>query len=199
VLLGDSGVGKTCIVRRYVENDFTSEFKSTIGADFSGKTIRIDGIDVNIQIWDTAGQERFHAIGTAFYRGTGACILVFDLTSMDSFKNINRWRESLVESAQGTRPDKFPFVAFANKVDMTDERQVTVEEVGSYKAESGIPVFEVSAKTGDNVDEGFEAVVRMHLQYSCNDIDAQPIRILVPAERGCACESDKRQILLITF
>mgnify|MGYP001153341496 CR=1 FL=1 len=84
VVLGDSGVGKTTLIHKYVNNEFRADFKSTIGADFTAKEIVVENnYKIDLQIWDTAGEIRFHSVGAAFYRGTDACIIVYDVTSRD--------------------------------------------------------------------------------------------------------------------
>ena len=88
IVIGDSGVGKTCLLNRFVKEQFSQLYKATIGADFLSKEVVIDEKHVSLQLWDTAGQERFQSLGMAFYRGADACILVFDITNQKSFESI---------------------------------------------------------------------------------------------------------------
>ncbi|KAJ0000450.1 hypothetical protein NQD34_012292 [Periophthalmus magnuspinnatus] len=99
LLIGDSGVGKTCLIIRFAEDNFNSTYISTIGIDFKVKTIDVDGRKVKLQVWDTAGQERFKTITTAYYRGAMGIILVYDITDEKSFENIQNWMKSIKENA----------------------------------------------------------------------------------------------------
>lgn len=120
VILGESGVGKTSLMERYIERRFSHQYKATIGADFLTKDVDIDDVSVNLQIWDTAGQERYQSLGSAFYRGADACILVYDMTDMRSFDALDSWRDEFLISAAPRDPDSFPFVVMGNKVDVID-------------------------------------------------------------------------------
>merc|ERR1711881_702429 len=99
LLIGDSGVGKTCILFRFSDDAFNTTFISTIGIDFKIKTIEIDGKRIKLQIWDTAGQERFHTITTSYYRGAMGIMLVYDVTNEKTFDNIHRWLGYITEHA----------------------------------------------------------------------------------------------------
>jgi len=122
VVLGDSGVGKTSLLNRFVRNMFEPKFKPSIGADFFTNEIDVDGKKVNLQIWDTAGQERFQSLGTAFYRGTDGCILVYDVEVEQTFTNLKKWKEVfLIQSGIGSGSDtetEFPFLVLGNKIDL---------------------------------------------------------------------------------
>lgn len=107
-------------MERYIENRFSHQYKATIGADFLTKDIAIDDTTVNLQIWDTAGQERYQSLGSAFYRGADACVLVYDVTDVRSFDALDSWRDEFLISAAPLDPDSFPFVVLGNKVDIID-------------------------------------------------------------------------------
>ncbi|XP_029307926.1 ras-related protein Rab-13 isoform X2 [Cottoperca gobio] len=100
LLIGDSGVGKTCLIIRFSEDNFNSTYISTIGIDFKVKTVEVDGKKVKLQVWDTAGQERFKTITTAYYRGAMGIILVYDITDEKSYENIQNWMKSIKELAK---------------------------------------------------------------------------------------------------
>ncbi|KAL6075982.1 GTPase [Balamuthia mandrillaris] len=158
LVLGDSGVGKTSLLLRYVQNKFTINTKSTIGANFLSKEIETDEGLVTCQIWDTAGQERFQGLGTAFYRGADGVIFVFDVTRRKSFEELETWRESfLIQVGQEGSKD-FPTVIVANKVDLEEQRAVSKEDLVAYCKQHNFRYFETSAKEGRNVDRAFEAV-----------------------------------------
>jgi len=127
ILLGDSGVGKTSLMNRYHTGKFTGQYKATIGADFLSKDLTVTdpttGLpkDCTLQIWDTAGQERFQSLGTAFYRGADACLLVYDVTDPRSLDHLDSWREEFLRNVGGMfggdGPQDFPFVVLGNKID----------------------------------------------------------------------------------
>jgi Ras-related protein Rab-7A len=185
IFLGDSQVGKTCLIRQFIDQEFTSDFKATIGADFSSRSVTVDGVDLDLQIWDTAGQERFHSIGTAFYRGTNACVLVFDVTNYETFEHLSSWRRGLVDRAEVLRPEDFPFVVFANKCDLIDDRVVAREEAEAYQSAEGLTLFEVSAKTGENVETGMLRLLQMHLAYQKKDVVICPIDLTPTKQKHC--------------
>lgn len=103
-----------------MEHRFSQQYKATIGADFFPKDVIIDDKPVNLQIWDTAGQERYQSLGSAFYRGADACVLVYDMTDAHSFDALDSWRDEFLISAAPRDPDSFPFVVMGNKVDVID-------------------------------------------------------------------------------
>jgi len=166
IIVGDSGVGKTSLMNRYVSSKFTSHYKATIGADFMPKEVVVDDMSVTLQIWDTAGQERFQSLGNAFYRGSDACVLVYDVTNPESFSRLfSLWRPEFVKRAGLTRPDDFPFIVMGNKCDVEADK-ITVPEARAKEvcAEHGVPHFRVSAKEGRNVDQAFLTVVKAALK-----------------------------------
>ncbi|KAA0197106.1 Rab protein 8 [Fasciolopsis buskii] len=156
LLIGDSGVGKTCLLFRFSEDDFNSTFIATIGIDFKIRTIDIDGKKIKLQIWDTAGQERFRTITTAYYRGAMGIMLVYDVTNGKSFKNIHLWMRNIDQHAN----QDVEKMLLGNKCDATDLRQVTTEEGSQLASSFGIPFLETSAKSGANVDEAFKMLAK---------------------------------------
>ncbi|KAG5454452.1 Ras- protein Rab-8A [Clonorchis sinensis] len=156
LLIGDSGVGKTCLLFRFSEDDFNSTFIATIGIDFKIRTIDIDGKKIKLQIWDTAGQERFRTITTAYYRGAMGIMLVYDVTNAKSFKNINLWMRNIDQHAN----QDVEKMLLGNKCDMVDQRQVTREEGQDLANMFNIPFLETSAKSGASVDDAFRQLAR---------------------------------------
>jgi len=156
LLIGDSGVGKTCVLFRFSEDAFNSTFISTIGIDFKIRTIDLDGKKIKLQIWDTAGQERFRTITTAYYRGAMGIMLVYDITNEKSFDNIRNWIRNIEEHA-ATDVEK---MILGNKCDMNDKRQVAMERGQQLGAEYGVRFMETSAKTSVNVEESFISLAR---------------------------------------
>ncbi|EGA75114.1 Sec4p [Saccharomyces cerevisiae AWRI796] len=150
LLIGDSGVGKSCLLVRFVEDKFNPSFITTIGIDFKIKTVDINGKKVKLQLWDTAGQERFRTITTAYYRGAMGIILVYDVTDERTFTNIKQWFKTVNEHAN----DEAQLLLVGNKSDM-ETRVVTADQGEALAKELGIPFIESSAKNDDNVNEYF--------------------------------------------
>ncbi|XP_012530635.1 ras-related protein Rab-8A isoform X1 [Monomorium pharaonis] len=156
LLIGDSGVGKTCVLFRFSEDAFNTTFISTIGIDFKIRTIELDGKKIKLQIWDTAGQERFRTITTAYYRGAMGIMLVYDVTNEKSFENIKNWIRNIEENASADVEK----MLLGNKCELTDKRQVTKERGEQLAVEYGIKFMETSAKSSINVEEAFYTLAR---------------------------------------
>ncbi|XP_066523844.1 ras-related protein Rab-8B-like [Hoplias malabaricus] len=156
LLIGDSGVGKTCLLFRFSEDAFNTTFISTIGIDFKIRTVELNGKKIKLQIWDTAGQERFRTITTAYYRGAMGIMLVYDITSEKSFENIKNWIRNIEEHASSD----VERMILGNKCDMNDRRQVSKERGEKLAIDYGIKFLETSAKTSINVEEAFLTLAR---------------------------------------
>ncbi|AQZ14461.1 YPT7 (YML001W) [Zygosaccharomyces parabailii] len=174
IILGDSGVGKTSLMHRYVNDKYSQQYKATIGADFLTKEVTVDDKVATMQVWDTAGQERFQSLGVAFYRGADCCVLVYDVTNAKSFENIKTWRDEFLVHANVLSPETFPFVILGNKVDVEEpKKMVTVKSAQELaKSLGNIPLFLTSAKNAINVDTAFEEIARSALQQNQADADA---------------------------
>ncbi|XP_071490630.1 ras-related protein Rab-10-like isoform X2 [Diadema antillarum] len=120
LLIGDSGVGKTCLLFRFSDDTFSTTFISTIGIDFKIKTVELNGKKIKLQIWDTAGQERFHTITTSYYRGAMGIMLVYDITQEKTFDNIAKWLRNIQEHAN----EDVEKMLLGNKCDMEDKRMI---------------------------------------------------------------------------
>ncbi|XP_052372597.1 LOW QUALITY PROTEIN: ras-related protein Rab-8B-like [Oncorhynchus keta] len=158
LLIGDSGVGKTCLLFRFSEDAFNTTFISTIGIDFKIRSVTVlIGLDgpswkkIKLQIWDTAGQERFRTITTAYYRGAMGIMLVYDITNEKSFENIKNWIRNIEEHASSD----VERMILGNKCDMNDKRQVSKERGEKLAIDYGIKFLETSAKSSLNVEESF--------------------------------------------
>lgn len=151
LLIGDSGVGKTCILYRFSDDAFNTTFISTIGIDFKIKTIELKGKKIKLQIWDTAGQERFHTITTSYYRGAMGIMLVYDITNPKSFDNIAKWLRNIDQHAS----EDVERMLLGNKCDMADKRMVSKERGEQIAREHSIRFLETSAKANINVDKAF--------------------------------------------
>ncbi len=150
LLIGDSGVGKSCLLLRFADNSFNSSFISTIGVDFKVKTLEVNGSKVKMQIWDTAGQERFRTITSSYYRGAHAIMIVFDVTDVESFNNVRNWLQEIDKFAN----DAVNKILVGNKSDLPN-RQVDTAQARDFAASLGIPYIETSAKTSANVEQAF--------------------------------------------
>lgn len=157
LLIGDSGVGKSCLLLRFCQDEFTPSFINTIGIDFKLRNLEIDGKLAKVQIWDTAGQERFKTITTAYYRTAMGFMLVYDVTDPNSFENVRNWYNNIKENAR----ENVQIVLVGNKNDIPDKRQVTYEQGQALAQELGVPFLETSAKTADSVEEAFTTLARL--------------------------------------
>lgn len=155
MLIGDSCVGKTCLLIRFKDNAFLhNNFIATVGMDYRIKRIDIDGLKVKLQIWDTAGQERFRSITHAYYRDADAIILVFDVTNRATFDHLKSW---IADAKEHGKDHTIMFVV-GNKIDLTSHRQVKMEEAKEMADHYGLHYMETSGKTGHNVDHTFRHV-----------------------------------------
>lgn len=196
IILGDSGVGKTSLMNQYVNKKFSNQYKATIGADFLTKEVFVDDRQVTMQIWDTAGQERFQSLGVAFYRGADCCVLVYDVTSPNSFKSLDAWRDEFLIQASPRDPENFPFVVIGNKSDLESRAVSSKRAQGWCQSKNNIPYFETSAKEATNVDQAFQTVAKNGLQQD-SEVDIYnsdfPDRIDLnrlnagPRNEGCNC------------
>ena len=155
VLIGDTCVGKSCILVRFSDDVFVENYVTTIGVDFRFKTMIVKNKIAKIQIWDTAGQERYRSITTAYYRGAAAIIICCDSTNKESFYNINNWID---EISKYTDKDVDKLVLM-NKCDLIQERQIDKNEISKFEKENGLKIMEVSAKTGNGIDKAFEYII----------------------------------------
>jgi len=151
VLLGDTGVGKSSLVLRFVTHNFRPFSESTIGASFMSKMISVDGKNIKYQIWDTAGQEKYRSLAPMYYRGAAAAIIVYDITSMTSFQKCKTW----VKELQSYGPPEIVLVIVGNKLDLEDQREVEVEVAKRYADEIEALFIETSAKEDTNVSKAF--------------------------------------------
>lgn len=157
LLIGDSGVGKSCLLLRFSEDSFTSSFITTIGIDFKIKKILLDNKWVKLQIWDTAGQERFRTITSAYYRGAMGILLVYDVTDEGSFNNIRNWMRNIEQHAS----DNVNKILVGNKSDMAeDKRAVSFEKGQALAEEYKMQFFETSAKDNIHVEEVFTSIAK---------------------------------------
>lgn len=151
LLIGDSGVGKSCLLLRFVDDAYTESYISTIGVDFKIRTLNIEGKTVKMQIWDTAGQERFRTITSSYYRGAHGIAVVYDVTDMESFNNVKQWLSEIEKYAS----DNVNKLLIGNKSDLVSKKVVDTEMAKSFADSHNIPFIETSAKNATNVEEAF--------------------------------------------
>ncbi|KAI0823868.1 GTP-binding protein ypt1 [Trametes gibbosa] len=166
LLIGDSGVGKSCLLLRFAEDAFTDSYLSTIGVDFKIRTIELEGKTVKLQIWDTAGQERFRTIAAAYYRGAHGIIMVYDVTEAETFSNVKGWITEIERYAsEGVKK-----LIIGNKSDLVERKVVEYSVAKEFSDSLSIPFIETSAKNSTNVEEAFSLMAKTIK----DDIDNQP-------------------------
>ncbi|XP_076446568.1 ras-related protein Rab-9B-like [Babylonia areolata] len=176
ILLGDGGVGKSSLMKRFVDNKFDSQVFHTIGVEFLSKNVVVGQTTFTLQIWDTAGQERYRSLRTPFYRGTDCCLLTFSLNDKQSFEHLSMWHKEFITYADVQDGTAFPFVVIGNKADMKEEREVTSEEARKWCSSHGhLPYFEASAKESTNVENAFLAVIQRLLELE-DQMEQRPMQ-----------------------
>ncbi|XP_018440372.1 ras-related protein RABD2b isoform X1 [Raphanus sativus] len=178
LLIGDSGVGKSCLLLRFADDSYLDSYISTIGVDFKIRTVEQDGKTIKLQIWDTAGQERFRTITSSYYRGAHGIIVcahssnhvfvntsnrseltffwqvTYDVTDQESFNNVKQWLNEIDRYAS----ENVNKLLVGNKNDLTSQKVVSTETAQAFADELGIPFLETSAKNATNVEEAFMAM-----------------------------------------
>ncbi len=162
MLLGESQIGKTSLIQRYVKNNFNLSYITTVGIDFQLKQIKMNNKSIKLQIWDTAGQERFKNITKSYFHSSDGFIVGYDITSRLSFTNVSTWLKEINDNA----PEEIQKILIGNKCDL-NEREVTTEEGQKLAEENGMKFFETSAKNDINVKETFESITKdiLDVQY----------------------------------
>jgi Ras-related protein Rab-11A len=169
VIVGDSGVGKTNIMSKYLKNEFHEDSKATVGVEFGSKQFNIQGHQVKAQIWDTAGQERYKAITSAYYKGAKGAFIVYDISRKNTFDSISRW----VSDITATADKKITLILIGNKSDLEDQRQVTKEQGEEKAKEFGLAFLETSASSGDNLEKAFSLMINEVYKKCQEDINAE--------------------------
>ena len=162
LLLGNSDVGKSSLLLRYVDSVWSDTFVPTIGVDFKVKTIEIDGKKVKLQIWDTAGQERFRTVVSTYFRGAHGIFLIYDITNRDSFKNLENWLIEIEKNAS----ENVLKILIGNKNDLEDERDISPDEGKAFANRNGMQFIETSAKMNTNVNEAFETLGKLMIEFN---------------------------------
>ncbi len=156
IIVGDSAVGKSCLLLQFTDKRFKSTHDLTIGVEFGSRTVQINEKAIKLQIWDTAGQESFRSITRSYYRGSIGALLVYDITKRQSFENLQKWMEEMKENAYS----KMTTILIGNKVDLETERQVSYEEGQAFAKKHDLVFYETSAKSAHNVEKAFLAITQ---------------------------------------
>ena len=166
LLLGNSDVGKSSLLLRFVDKTWTDSFVPTIGVDFKVKTMEIGDKTVKMQIWDTAGQERFRNVVASYFRGSNGILLIYDVTNRDSFKNLDNWLEVIENNAS----DNVLKILIGNKVDLVDDREIKKEEGQQFANRYNMQFIETSAKLDTNVSEAFETLAKLMIEFNSKQV-----------------------------
>ena len=189
VTIGESSVGKTCLVNRFIRDKFNNAQPNTVGAIYDTYIENRDDLSVEVQIWDTAGQEKFRSLAPAYYRAAKAAIVVFDITKRSTFQNLQQW----IEDFKAHAGDESIIIVVGNKVDLADQIQVSDSEAIEWANARNAKFFKTSAKTGEGVKEVFTSLVDIWLAKNSDDenhgITQVNTKRLTKNDRGgnCSC------------
>ncbi|KXZ52218.1 Rab23 [Gonium pectorale] len=184
VVLGNGGVGKTSMIRRFCKGVFTDEYKKTIGVDFLEKAQFVDALqeEVRFMLWDTAGQEEFDAITRTYYRGAGAAVIAFSTTDLDSFKAVSGWKDKIIAEC-----GDIAMCLVQNKVDLIDRAVVSPEDVEAMARQLGLKLYRTCVKENINVTEVFGYLAELHhKKLQTGQLSQQPAAAAITAPPGSA-------------
>ncbi len=179
VIIGDTYVGKTNILSRYISNEFDPNSNSTIGVELTTKTYNFDNNDVKVQIWDTAGQEKYRSITSSYYKGAQGCLLVYDITKKKSFDNIDKWYSELKSNSD----EKIYTMLLGNKSDLEENREVSIEEAEKKAKNFNIAFMETSAYNGNNINKAFNELINNVYQNNKHAFN-QEIKVILKDKGG---------------
>jgi small GTP-binding protein len=192
ILVGESSVGKTAICRRFCENEFDANECPTVHLEFGSRVVNVSGKRIKLNVWDTAGHERFHSMTRAYFRGSSAVFLVFDVTNRASFNHLDTW----ADDAHKLAPQGAAKVLVGNKIDLVGQRAVARAEAESFAQQQGLAYFEMSALSGERIDDAFVAtadVVSAKVAAGIMQmIEAAPVQTIDTPKAdepggGCSC------------
>jgi Ras-related protein Rab-1A len=186
LLIGDSGVGKSCLLLRFADDTYTESYISTIGVDFKIRSIELEGKTVKLQIWDTAGQERFRTITSSYYRGAHGIIIVYDVTDKESFQNIQHWLQEIDKYAN----EGVMKLLVGNKSDLQSKKVVSYDEAKELADSLGIGFIETSAKNAHNVEQAFTKMALEMKTKVKTTVPTKPTKLMrpgTPVKQGGCC------------
>lgn len=163
IAVGDSRVGKTSIINRFVHDEFPYTVICNLGVDFDTRILQVDGIPIKIQIWDTAGQERYNAVRASYYRGSKGILLVYDITQRSTYEHIDRWLKEIREHEYNHTEDAV-IILVGNKTDLEQSRAVSTEEAQTFAEANNLLFIETSALSGSNIEAAYLNVLNEILQ-----------------------------------
>lgn len=202
LVIGNAGTGKSCLLHQFIEKKFKDDSNHTIGVEFGSKIINVGGKYVKLQIWDTAGQERFRSVTRSYYRGAAGALLVYDITSRETYNALTNW----LTDARMLASQSIVIILCGNKRDLDAEREVTFLEASRFAQENELMFLETSALTGENVEEAFVQCARKILnKIESGELDPErmgsgiqygdaalrqlrsPRRAQAPSAQECGC------------
>ncbi|KAJ3449958.1 ras-related protein rab-2a [Anaeramoeba flamelloides] len=157
IIIGDSAVGKSCLLLQFTDHRFVTTHDLTLGCEFGAQLVQIEEHKIKLQIWDTAGQETFRSITRNYYRGSAGALLVYDITRRETFNHLNDWLKETTNYSNG----KLDIILVGNKTDLLENRAVSYEEGEEFAKEHGMKFLETSAKTALNVEQAFMATAKL--------------------------------------
>ncbi|XP_078123251.1 ras-related protein Rab-25-like isoform X1 [Sander vitreus] len=167
VLIGESGVGKSNLLSRFTKNEFNHDSRTTIGVEFSTRTVQLDNYAIKAQIWDTAGLERYRAITSAYYRGAVGALLVYDISKHLTYESVDRWLKELFDHAD----PHIVVMLVGNKRDLDTLRTVPTEEAKDFAEKRGLMFMETSALDSTNVENAFHEVLKaIHKKVASREV-----------------------------
>eukprot|EP00916_Digyalum_oweni_P021351 GHVL01035467.1.p1 GENE.GHVL01035467.1~~GHVL01035467.1.p1 ORF type:complete len:217 (-),score=26.03 GHVL01035467.1:183-833(-) len=183
IIIGDTGVGKSCLLLQFTDKRFRADHDLTIGVEFGSRLVTIDSKQIKLQIWDTAGQESFRSITRSYYRGAAGALLVYDVTRRETYEHLSRW----LEEARLNANADMTIMLIANKCDL-ERREVTTVEGEEFAKKHGLFFMETSAKTAQNVEEAFIQTARKiyeKIESGVYDLsnEAHGIKVGMPAQQ----------------
>ena len=186
ILIGDSSVGKSNILLKYLKNEFDQSSKATVGVEFGTKTVEMNDKKIKIQIWDTAGQERYRSITSAYYKGAKGAFIVYDITRRNTFDNIDKWISDLKTNGD----NNISIILIGNKSDLNDKREVETNEGIKKSEETKIAFMETSALSGENIIKAFNELIEQIYQNNCLNVEED---IDIEIDKGVNLSEEKKE------
>ena len=186
ILIGDSSVGKSNILLKYLKNEFDQSSKATVGVEFGTKTVEMNDKKIKIQIWDTAGQERYRSITSAYYKGAKGAFIVYDITRRNTFDNIDKWISDLKTNGD----NNISIMLIGNKSDLNDKREVETNEGLKKSEETKIAFMETSALSGENIIKAFNELIEQIYQNNCLNVEED---IDIEIDKGVNLSEEKKE------